>query len=89
VIDSADEMARSLINDRSDPVRRVELGYERAISRSPTDAEIKLALDFVLQMTTHGTSADATEENHRLAELRAWSLFCQTLLACNEFIYVK
>ncbi len=89
VIDSADEMARCLINDRSDPVHRIELGYDRAISRSPTEAETKLALDFILQMTTHAAATDATEETQKLAELRAWSLFCQTLLACNEFIYVR
>lgn len=89
VIDSADEMARNLINDLSDPVRRVELGYERAISRLPTDAETKLALDFILQMTTQGAATDAAEETQILAELRAWSLFCHTLLASNEFIYVR
>ena len=89
VIDSADAMARSLLNDRSDPVHRIELGYDRAISRSPTDAETKLALDFILQMTTQDAATDATAETQRLTELRAWSLFCQTLLACNEFIYVR
>lgn len=89
VIDSADEMARSLINERSDSVHRIELGYERAISRSPTDTETQLALDFILQMTMQGAATDVTEESQKLAELRAWSLFCQTLLACNEFIYVR
>ena len=89
VMDSADEMARSLINDRSDPIHRIQLGYDRAISRPPTDTETELALNFILQMTTQGGATDVTEEYHRLAELRAWSLFCQTLLACNEFIYVR
>lgn len=74
---------------RSDSVHRIELGYERAISRSPTDTETQLALDFILQMTMQGAATDVTEESQKLAELRAWSLFCQTLLACNEFIYVR
>ncbi|MBC7965271.1 MAG: DUF1553 domain-containing protein, partial [Fuerstia sp.] len=89
VIESADELASRLINDCSDPVQRVELGYDRTISRTPSEAETRLALEFILQMTTQGAATDATEETQRLAELRAWSLFCQALLASNEFIYVR
>ena len=85
IIDSADEMARSLLDDRSDPTQRVALAYERALSRLPADSEVVQALEFISELTPKG-SVDAA---HREAELRAWSLFCQNLLACNEFIYVR
>ncbi len=89
VIDSADQLARTLIDDRSDPRHRIELGYERALSRSPAAAEIELALEFISQLTAKAPATDSTDETYRLAELRAWSLFCQNLMACNEFIYVR
>ena len=85
VIDSADEMAGSLLRDRSDDSQRVALAYERALSRTATDTEIQQALEFISRISaTHPT--DAVQ---RTAELQAWSLFCQNLLSCNEFIYVR
>jgi hypothetical protein len=89
VIDSADALARSLIDDRSDPVHRIELGYIRTLSRMPTDAETKVALDFILAITPRDQTTDATSEAQRATELKAWSLFCQNLLASNEFFYVR
>jgi hypothetical protein len=89
VIESADAMARHLLEDRSDPVHRIELGYIRALSRAPTDAEVRQALDFVLLLAPLSSSNDASEESQRQTELHAWSLFCQTLMASNEFIYVR
>ena len=85
LLDSADEMSRSLLQDRSDDSQRVNLGYERALSRSATDAEIQQALEFISRIS----AANPGDEVQRTAELRAWSLFCQNLLSCNEFIYVR
>ena len=89
VIDSADALAQILIDERSDPVHRVELGYLRTLSRNPVDTEIQAALEFVLSMTNHRTVTDPNDAVQQAAELQAWSLFCQTLLASNEFIYVR
>jgi len=89
VIDSADALARILIDERSDPEHRVELAYIRTLSRNPADAEMTAALDFVLAMTNDRTATDSNDAVQRSAELQAWSLFCQTLLASNEFIYVR
>ena len=85
VIDSADEMARSLLSDRSDDAQRVALGYERALSRAATDAEIQQALEFI----SHISATHPVDDKQLTAELQAWSLFCQNLLSCNEFIYVR
>lgn len=85
LLDSADEMARVLLRDRSDDSQRVTLGYERALSRSATDAEIQQALEFISRIS----AANPVGEVQRTAELQAWSLFCQNLLSCNEFIYVR
>ena len=85
LLDSADEMARSLLRDRSDDSQRVNLGYERVLSRSATDVEIQQALDFISRISV----SRPADEVQRTAELQAWSLFCQNLLSCNEFIYVR
>jgi len=85
VIDSADEMARSLLRDRSNDSQRVALGYERALSRTATDAEIQQAMEFISRMS----ATRPIDDVQRTAELQAWSLFCQNLLSCNEFIYVR
>jgi hypothetical protein len=85
IIDSADEMASSLLRDRSDNSQRIKLGYERALCRTATDAEIQQTLEFISRISATRPGNEA----HRTAELRAWSLFCQNLLACNEFIYVR
>jgi len=89
VMDSADQMAHSVLEDRSDPSQRVALAYERALSRPPTEAESRLALEFISQMFPMDTGTTVPDEASRFAEMRAWSLFCQNLLACNEFIYVR
>jgi hypothetical protein len=85
IIDSADEMASSLLRDRSDNSQRIKLGYERALCRTATDAEIQQTLEFISRISATRPGNEA----HRTAELRAWSLFCQNLMACNEFIYVR
>ncbi|MCA9013210.1 MAG: DUF1553 domain-containing protein, partial [Planctomycetaceae bacterium] len=89
VIESADAMARQLLDDRSDPVHRIELGYIRAFSRPPAESEIRQALDFVLPLVSQNSSGDAADESQQQTEIRAWSLFCQALMASNEFIYVR
>ena len=85
LLDSADEMARSLLRDRSDDSQGVALAYEQALSRPATDAEIQLALEFISRIS----AMNSADEAQRTAELQAWSLFCQNLLSCNEFIYVR
>jgi hypothetical protein len=42
---------------------------------------------FVRELTAAGASTGA--ESSTQAERQAWALFCQSLLASNEFIYLR
>ncbi len=91
-MDAGDALAEQLLETGADDARRVELAYERALVRPPTDAERERALQFVAEMT--GPPAllnSSTVDEAATAEARreAWSLFCQSLLASNEFVYLK
>lgn len=82
VMESADVWADSLLKQSGDDADRIRVAYERAFGRSPTEFETKRALTFVAASVAG--AADSTE-----ARRRAWALLCQSLLATNEFIYVK
>lgn len=81
VLDSADAFADRLMNATTDNTARLNLAYERALGRVPTEAEVSRGLAFLQQVTKD----NATPQTSRTA----WSLLCQSLLACNEFIYVR
>lgn len=82
VMDSADEMARQLLDYSQDKAARVQAAYDRAFGRPPTDLETQRVLAFVAELT----SGEGTNNDH---EQQAWALFCQSLLASNEFIYLR
>lgn len=82
VMESADVWAESLLKQSGNDANRIRVAYERAFGRSPTDAETKRALAFV-------AASIAGDGDTAAARRRAWSLLCQSLLATNEFIYVK
>lgn len=69
-------LAGSLLASTADDGGRVEMLYWTAYGRAASTAEVARALTFVRQ------SSDAERE-------RAWSWLCQTVLASNEFIYVR
>ena len=87
VIDSANQFASALITDSGSGRQRVQLAYQRALGRAAARREETRALQFIEQITsralTGSTSVDPVEER------KAWSLFCQSLFASNEFIYVR
>ncbi|MBL6705381.1 MAG: DUF1553 domain-containing protein, partial [Planctomycetaceae bacterium] len=87
VMDSADHLASLLMRETLDTSRRVELAYERAFGRLPSESESKRSLAFISELTsaalTDAASVDAK------AEQNAWSMFCQSLFASNEFIYLR
>jgi hypothetical protein len=81
VMDSADKFASALLDQSTDDAGRVRWAYQRAFGRGPSDAELQRALKFVGDLSARTTALDDRRQ--------AWSLFCQSLLASNEFIYVK
>lgn len=72
VMDSADELARRLLEHPGDDATRIRMAYERAFGRPPTESESRRAMSFVQDK-----------------QKQSWSLFCQSLLASNEFVFVR
>jgi hypothetical protein len=87
VMDSADRLAATLIEETQDGAGRVASVYERALGRPPNDSESNRALMFVKDLTSSALTDAASVDSE--AEHRAWSMFCQGLFASNEFIYLR
>lgn len=86
IIDSADALAEIVLNEASG-TDRVDLAYRRSLGRHATDSEKSRAIAFVDRMTSQdytGSSSVSREAQHR-----AWALFCQSLFASNEFVYIR
>lgn len=87
IMDSADQMASQLLSDSLEQTGRIQAAYERAFGRLPSDSESRRALEFITELSSE-TLADASGVDAE-AEHRAWSMFCQSLFASNEFIYLR
>ena len=87
VMDSADHLTTLLLSESRDSVRRVEIAYERALGRLPTASESARTLAFISDLTSAALVDAASVEAN--AEHNAWSMFCQSLFASNEFIYLR
>ena len=80
-------LAQQLLDHRqledADRVRRL---YQRALGRRATDAETRMAVDYVRQYLARVTKADGDDpEQPRRA---AWQSLCRAVLSTNEFIYL-
>ncbi|WP_010584912.1 PSD1 and planctomycete cytochrome C domain-containing protein [Schlesneria paludicola] len=91
VMDSAAEFARQLLEQPIDDAARVRRGYERALSRVPTDTETNRVLAFVTNLSNQPVSSATSDKDSPPvdARQRAWTLFCQSLFASNEFLFVR
>ena len=78
VKDCAQELAETLLVHAGSEADRVHHAYERCLSRPPTPAEAERAYRFLASKEFGGGPN---------ARLDAWSAFCQTLFAANEFLY--
>jgi hypothetical protein len=87
VMESADHLAKMLLNEGLDNAGRVNSAYERALGRLPSESEAKRSLAFVSAAMSTGLTDAASVDTE--AEHNAWSMFCQGLFASNEFIYLR
>jgi len=86
VMDSAADLATVLMKQVADDKDRVSLGYEKVLGRPATETEIQRAIAFIGEATSNSVSATGIDES---AYQIAWAMFCQSLFASNEFMYVK
>ena len=79
---AAEQFAASLLASASDDTRRIELAYQKAYARPPSAKELARAKKFLVEFKSAAT-ADSSKAPP------AWTVFCQSLLAANEFIYLN
>lgn len=82
---SADAWAKQLLSLEMDDQDRLRKAYEQALGRPPEEHEIQRALTYISEWT----SAAMERQTPSSPELAAWSLFCQSLFASNEFLFVR
>ncbi len=86
VINSAKQMALRLLNGSENDSQRIFLAYVTAFGRPSTTTETNRALAFIDDLTSASLTATESDEQERL---RGWAIFCQSLIASNEFMYVR
>jgi hypothetical protein len=72
--------AQLLDDDRLDDSRRIERIYLTTIGRPPEQQETRAALDYISGFPGAGQGDDR--------KLLAWTSFCRTMAASNDFMYV-
>jgi len=75
---------RLLERDDTDDAARVSWYYRITLGRPATADEIKTSLAFVDRVTEQ---VAAFPDNTGSVRIEAWSRFCQSLMACNEFLF--
>ena len=81
VMDSADAFSQRLKEHSNDDAARVQFAVELAFGRKPTESESRRAIEFVGQTSN--------EAKHNDTQQQVWSVWCQSLMASNEFIYLR
>ena len=89
VMDSAAAWAERLLKQHGDDSARIRAAYESAFGRLPSEAEIHRAAAFLRSETTSAGRESAAKTTDPAATRRAWGLLCHSLLAGNEFIYLR
>lgn len=79
VTKSAENCARLLCDNDHSNESRLRHAYLMALGRGPTSSELDSASHFI----------SAVGENNDGDQMRPWVLFCQSLFASNEFIYIR
>jgi mono/diheme cytochrome c family protein len=93
VMNAADALADQLLAAEVDSeAKRVALAYQRILARPPTTAERDRAVKFIGELAGAPSLLNASTVDEAATAVdrkRAWSLFCQSLAASNEFIYLN
>ena len=80
-------LAKRILASPLDYPQRIKLAYQLALSRSPSDAELVRANQYLLN-EARGLIPTKNNDKTSAAE-QSWSTFCQALFACAEFRYLR
>jgi hypothetical protein len=92
-------LAIALAKETLDPNKQLDTLYRRSVGRLPTDAERKLATEFLKEQTDTirdrlrarlpvGIDADALPEGADVAKVRALADLCVVIFNTHEFVYI-
>ncbi len=84
---AAERFATGLLQHDTDDASRVNQAYARAYGRRATPAELDRAGRFLAAFATE--SAPGAKSPADADRAAAWTVFCQSLLAANEFVYLE
>jgi len=88
LLDSAQSLAERLIREVSDDeAARLNRLFELALGRLPSDQEASRLQRFIDDFKASASSDDP--QTIAVTQTNAWVAACQSVLACNEFIYVR
>ena len=83
VVSQASQFAKRLESEAGEkPEARIAVAYQLSVARGPTEQDVQAALEFINTQRAH--YAGQTD-----ADRKAWSDFCQMMLASNAFLYVE
>jgi len=87
VIEAAETLAEQILSQASSDKSRIEEAFKRVLRRTPDELESSRAYLFIEQLTaSHATVPTGTDTR---AAKRAWTMFCQCLIASNEFVFLR
>jgi hypothetical protein len=81
----AKRFAERIIAAANEPGARIQLAFEIAVGRLPTEAELDTLLNYVNQLTAEIRTLSEPGED---VELEAWTSVTRTILTANEFVYI-
>ncbi|WP_373650396.1 PSD1 and planctomycete cytochrome C domain-containing protein [Schlesneria sp. DSM 10557] len=86
VMQSAEQFAAQVLAMADEDKSRIDRLYATAYARSPSAEERRDSLDFLSRVKASLEQPDSAEAER---DLKAWGILCHTMLASNEFIYLK
>ena len=86
VREQARSFAERLLADNLTDDQRIEQAHLRSLSRAPTPTEMLDCRDFLAAYLMDQAIQSRPQAERQLA---AWQSLCQSLLCCNEFLYVE
>ncbi|MEK6248697.1 MAG: DUF1553 domain-containing protein, partial [Planctomycetales bacterium] len=83
----AEQAARRLADRQGSDADRVQWFFLEALGRQASDSEIRTAIAFLdgVDNRPKGNDSDGSDSTG----LTAWTLFCQTIFASNEFVFLN
>lgn len=86
VMQSAESFATELLAEGGDDSSRIARLYAVAYARDPSPAELSDGVTFLGKIDERLGQTES-DPSHR--QIRSWSILCHTILASNEFIYLR